>query len=766
LSRSWLFPFLFRNGKTSLRECRAGYFSPPAVLAQENPRPSRPLLKRGDSVEAFNIKILHIVQKPEDSLWLENTLLMGSPSGLTLGFDSDSQCRILTVPEMNQAKTLFLQEGVDVVLLESTGSDDQDTAALAQVRTIAPDTPVIILSPDFNSESLAHLLGRGAQDYLVKRDTTGDRIGQAIRSAFERQRFQNQSRKALGETGRNFNVLMDMSLDGVAVFQKGIIQAANPAFDRILGYGHGETQGKPITCLCRPEYQSYFKSQIERGVDTPVVIAAKKKDLSPLYLEYRVRSCTFNGDPAFVIDIHDITERRKAEEALRHRAYWDFVTELPNRYLFFERLKSALEVAGQTGGKVALLYIDLDRFKMINDTLGHATGDQLLRVVSKRLSHAVRREDTVARLGGDEFSVVLQDTQELEDIPGVARKILDSLLAPIHLQKNELHISASIGISLFPDDAPTAEKLVQRADVAMYHAKEKGRNAFCFYQDAMDAGGVDKLDLQNSLYRAVERGEFYLLYQPQIDMESGRVVGLEALLRWDHPVRGPISPTEFIPLTEETGLIIMLGQWVLKKACAQNKAWQDMGLSPVRMAVNLSAVQFIKHTLPFLIDKILKETGLDPKYLELEITEGIAMRDPAFTLATLREMTEIFKLRIALDDFGVAYSSLGYLKHFPLHCLKIDKSFIGGIGQGTKDDAIVRGIIVLAKSMGMEVVAEGVETEEQMRFLKANGCTTCQGFLFAEPLRAEEIEALLRGQLLLPPMQDKDKARPSPAGKG
>lgn len=700
-------------------------------------------------METLSVTILHIATNPEDSKWLEHTLLHESPSALSLGFERDSKCRILTVPGVDQAKSLFLEDGVDVVLLESCGLDGQDTAALNQLRASAPGTPVIVLSPDFNSESLAHLLGQGAQDYLVKRDTTGDRIGQAIRTAFERQRFQNQNRQDVGEPGRNFNVLMDMSLDGVAVFQKGIIKAANPAFDRVLGYERGETQGKPITCLCRPEYQKYFRSQIERGVDTPIVIAAKRKDLSSLYLEYRVRPCTYNGEAAFVIDIHDITERRRAEEALRHQAYWDFVTELPNRYLFFDRLKSALSEAGQKRGKVALFYIDLDRFKMINDTLGHATGDQLLKVVSRRLSHAVRREDTVARLGGDEFSIILLDAQELEDIPGVARKILETLLAPIHVQKNELYVSASIGVAIYPDDAPTAEKLVQRADVAMYHAKEKGRNAFCLYHDTMDAGGVDKLDLQNSLYRAVEKGEFYLVYQPQFEMDSGKVLGLEALLRWKHPVRGPISPTEFIPLTEETGLIILLGQWVLKKACAQNKAWQDMGLPPVRIAVNLSAVQFIKHTLPFLIDKILKETGLDPKYLELEITEGIAMRDPAFTLATLREMTDVFKLRIALDDFGVAYSSLGYLKHFPLHCLKIDKSFIGGIGQGTKDDAIVSGIIVLAQNMGMEVVAEGVETEEQMKFLKAHGCTTCQGFLFSEPLEADEVEFLLREQSFL-----------------
>src|SRR5581483_1990745 len=319
--------------------------------------------------------------------------------------------------------------------------------------------------------------------------------------------------------------------------------------------------------------------------------------------------------------------------------------------------------------------------------------------------------DTVARLGGDEFTVIVQDPQELEDLPGVARGILQSLAVPITIEENDLHISASIGISLYPDDGLTAEKLIQRADVAMYQAKDKGRNAFCLYHDAMDAGGLEKLDLQNSLYRAVANEEFFIVYQPQVDMESGKVVGLEALLRWNHPVRGPVSPTEFIPLTEETGLIVHLGQWVLKKACAQNKAWQDMGLPPVRVSVNLSAVQFLKHTLPFLIDKILKETGLDPRYLELEITEGIAMRDPTFTLATLREMTEIFKLRIALDDFGIAYSSLGYLKHFPLNCLKIDKSFISGIGRGTKDDAIVSAVIVLAQNMGLEVIAEGVETE-------------------------------------------------------
>lgn len=697
-------------------------------------------------MESFSVTLLDVEKRREDPKWLDQTLIQGEPVWLSLGFARNCSVHILSASDLPQAKTFLLEGGVDVVLLELEGPDPQDLEDLAQIRAVAPDVPVILLAPVFDPEAYSNLLGQGAQEFLVKSETTAGRIGQAIRSALERRWFQKRNQEAPEESGGNFHVLMDMSPDGVAVFQNGIVQEANPAFDRILGFGQGATRGKPITCFCRPEYQAYFKSQIERGVDTPVVIAAKKKDLSPLYLEYRVRPCTYNHRAAFVIDIHDVTERRKAEEALRHRAYWDFVTELPNRYLFFERLGAALNQARQTGGKAALFYIDLDRFKLINDTLGHTTGDQLLRVVARRLSHVVRQEDTVARLGGDEFSVILQDVRDLEDIPALARKILQALMAPIHIRKNELHVSASVGVSLYPDDAPTAEKLVQRADVAMYHAKEKGRNAFCLYQEEMDAGGMEKLDLENGLFRALEKEEFYLVYQPQVDMESGKIVGLEALLRWNHPVRGPISPTEFIPLTEETGLIILLGQWVLRKACAQNKAWQEMGLFPVRIAVNLSAVQFIKHTLPFLIHKILEETGLDAKYLELEITEGIAMRDPAFTLATLREMTEVFKLRIALDDFGVAFSSLGYLKKFPLNCLKIDKSFIGGIGVGTKDDAIVSSIIVLAKSMGMEVVAEGVETTQQVEFLKAHGCTTWQGYLFAQPLTAVEVEKLLRRQ--------------------
>ncbi len=690
--------------------------------------------------------ILHVQKRQEDSHWLESILQGEIPAKLSPGFKSHSQRRILTVPDPDQARARLVEGGVDAVLLESAGSDEEDLRALSQLNSAAPEIPIIVLSPTFQSKALSRLLGNGVHEYLAKEEVTSGRISEALRSAVERQRFQIQNPKNAEETRANLNIPIKMSLDGVAVFRKGIILAANPAFDRILGYEPGKTKGKALSSLCKHEYQSYFQSQVERGVETPAVIVAQKKDGSSLYLEYTSRPCIFKDETAFVIDIHDITERQKSVEALRHQAYWDFVTDLPNRYLFFDRLNAALDQARQTGGKVALFFIDLDHFKVINDTLGLGMGDQVLKAVSRRLSHSVRRGDTVARLGADEFTIILQDSQELADLPAVAGKTLEAIAKPIQIEENELHVSASIGVSLYPDDAKTAEKLVQQADVAMFQAKEKGRNDFCLYQITMDAGGMEKLDLQAGLYRAFEKEEFHLVYQPQVDLETGKVVGLEALLRWNHPVRGPISPNDFIPLVEETGLIIPLGQWILRKACAQNKAWQDMGFAPVRIAVNLSAVQFLKHTLPFLIDKTLKETGLEHRFLELEITEGIAMKDPKYTLAALREMTEIFKLRITLDDFGVAYSSLGYLMDFPLHCLKIDKSFTGGIGQGKKQDAIVSAIIVLAQNMGLEVVAEGVETEEQLIFLKSRGCNTCQGYLFHQPLMVEQVEKILRGQ--------------------
>ena len=700
---------------------------------------------RKDPVETLNVTILDVEKNPGDSLWMESII----PSGPSLCNKSKQRFRFIPVPGPGEARARLKEGGVDVVLFESRGTNEEDMGALSQIKAASPNVPIIVLSDVFQSEALFHLMENGVQEYLVKGQITGEKFCRAVWSAIERQRYQIHRGNSVRDSIRYFDVLMEMALDGVAVFQKGVILTANLVFDRILGYEPGESKGKPLSFFFSSEYQGCFQNPTDPGTGMPQVIMAKKKEGSSVFLENKIRPFIFNKEPAFVMGIKDITEHRKTEESLRHQAYWDFLTDLPNRYLFFENLNGALKQARKTGNKVALFFIDLDHFKVINDTLGHHIGDQLLKIVSKRLSHTVRLGDTVARLGGDEFTIIFQDFKKMEELPALARKIHEILEEPININQHELHVTASIGISIYPDDAQTPEKLTQQADVAMYKAKENGRNDFSFYQGAMDKGGMEKLDLQTDLHHAFNHEEFNLVYQPQVDMEFGKVVGLEALLRWNHPVRGPIPPAEFIPLTEETGLIVPLGQWILRKACAQNKAWQDMGLPPVRMAVNLSAVQFFKHTLPFLIDKILKETGLEPKYLELEITEGTAMRDPVYTLAALREMTEIFKLRITLDDFGVAYSSLGYLKQFPMNCLKIDKSFVDGIGLGARDDAIVSAIIRLAQNMGLEVVAEGVETEQQLGFLKSHRCTTGQGYYFHKPLAAEQVESLLRNQALV-----------------
>jgi EAL domain-containing protein (putative c-di-GMP-specific phosphodiesterase class I) len=334
----------------------------------------------------------------------------------------------------------------------------------------------------------------------------------------------------------------------------------------------------------------------------------------------------------------------------------------------------------------------------------------------------------------------------MDEVNKMTHRILDSLSKPFQLQRHELHTSASIGISFYPDDATDPDKLLQRADMAMYRAKESGRNNFQAYHDSMNISNLERLEMENLLFQAMDKGEFDLFYQPQIDLATGRLVGMESLLRWNHPVKGPINPADFIPLAEETGLIIPLGQWVIQKACRQARAWQDQGLPPVRISINLSGVQFLKHTLPFLIDKALKDAKLDPQWLEFEITESIAMRNPDFTLATLLEMTKVVKVRVALDDFGIAYSSLGYLKDFPIHSLKIDKSFVTDLGKGTKDEAIVSAIMVLARNLGLEVIVEGVENEAQMAFLRGNPGVTVQGYFFHPPLSANGIEALLRGQ--------------------
>ena len=446
---------------------------------------------------------------------------------------------------------------------------------------------------------------------------------------------------------------------------------------------------------------------------------------------------------AVVVD-QDITERKRAEERLRYLAHHDALTGLPNRALFTDRLGQAMIDAERRGREVGVLLLDLDRFKNINDSLGHEVGDQFLLAVTERLAGAVRRGDTVARLGGDEFALVLADMARGDDAARVAQKVLDVLAGPFHLAGRELFLSASAGVTLCPADGRDVQTLLRNADVAMYRAKEAGRNTYRYYAAEMTARAEETLALENDLRRALDRDEFFIEYQPLVDLATGVIGGLEALIRWRHPARGVVSPLTFIPLAESSGLILPIGEWVLRAACAQNVRWAAQGLARRRVAVNLSAHQFAQSDLVGIVTRILRETGLDPRLLGIEITETILMQNPETAAAMLGEI-ERMGVHIALDDFGVGYSSLSYLKRFPIDTLKIDRSFVRDISVDPDDAAIVTAIISMAHSLGIQTVAEGVETEAQLAFLQAHGCDVVQGYYFSRPKPADDLAALLRG---------------------
>lgn len=441
----------------------------------------------------------------------------------------------------------------------------------------------------------------------------------------------------------------------------------------------------------------------------------------------------------------DVTDKELAERRLRENeahlrflAHHDVLTSLPNRRLFQDRMQHALDKARRNGLQVALIYLDLDRFKTINDSLGHTVGDRVLKEIAGRLTHQVRKADTVARLGGDEFVVILEDVQEAEKVGTVAQKILLELVREVRVEGHRLHVTASAGISLFPENGVDAEGLMKNAEVAMYRAKEQGKNMCQYFTPDMNSHARELLQLENGLRQALEEGQFVLHYQPQHDLATGELVGVEALLRWNHPERGMIPPADFIPLAEETGLIVPIGDWVLRTACAQSRTWRQAGLPPMRMAVNISPRQFRLANLSSRVQEILQETGLEPNALELEITEGMIMNDLEAAIETMQELGKM-GVSLVIDDFGTGYSSLGYLKRFPIAGLKIDRSFVRDVISDTNDAQIATSVIALAHSMNLRVVAEGIETAEQLSFLQEKGCDHGQGFFFNLPCSAEEI---------------------------
>jgi len=462
--------------------------------------------------------------------------------------------------------------------------------------------------------------------------------------------------------------------------------------------------------------------------------------------------------------IQDVTEIKEAEERIRHLAYYDAITGLPNRQFFIERLQQALVHAKRYQRLLGLLSLDLDQFKRINDTLGHSAGNDLLLSVSQRLSDAVRAPDTfahegketifghdmastVARLGGDEFSLLITELTHYHDAAKVARRMLEELRKPFRVAKQEVFVSVSVGLALYPLDGDDAETLIKNAGAAMHFAKDQGRDNYQFYSRAMNATALEKLSMEAQLRRALERDELLLHYQPKIRPATGEIVGLEALIRWEHPELGLVSPAQFIPLAEETGLVVPLGEWVLLNACRQNQDWQRLGYPPVHVAVNIASLHFRQGTLGQSVATALQKSGLHPSWLELEVTESMLMDSAETTLATLSTLKGM-GVRLAIDDFGTGYSSLSYLKRFPLDTLKIDRSFVKDLPHDAEDAAIAKAIIAMAHSLKLEVVAEGVETAEQLAFLQQHGCDLVQGFLFSKPMAAAAFHDVLSGKKL------------------
>ncbi|WP_333396489.1 EAL domain-containing protein [Microcoleus sp. N9_A1] len=443
----------------------------------------------------------------------------------------------------------------------------------------------------------------------------------------------------------------------------------------------------------------------------------------------------------------DITQRKQAEEIIRYQAVYDQLTGLPNRILFNERLLASLKQAKQTQKMLAVMFLDLDRFKKINDTLGHAAGDRLLESFAGRISDTLRSTDTVARWGGDEFTILLPDINCLEDAVKTAQRIIDNLKPAFKLEGQPFHVSSSIGIALYPDDGEDAETLVKNADAALYRAKDMGRNNYQLYTSTMNPQGSQLLNLENRLHEALEQGEFEVFYQPKVNITTWKIQGMEALLRWQHPQLGLVTPATFIPIAEDNGLIVAIGEWVLQTACTQNKAWQDALQPDLRVAVNVSARQFQQFNLLEMVAKCLEKSGLAPKYLELEITETTAMQDVDYTTKVLRELQNM-GVQIALDDFGTGYCSLNYLKKFPLNILKIDKSFVSGLTNDPCERAIAKAVATLGRDLNLSVVAEGVETKEQLECLRELHCQEIQGYYFSKPLSAGDASKLLVNSLL------------------
>lgn len=558
----------------------------------------------------------------------------------------------------------------------------------------------------------------------------------------------NERQKA-EEKLRLWAKVFESSSEGIFITDSNkTIISVNRAFTDITGFSQEEVIGRYPCLIGSDLHDQQFLDSICQAVDATGHWQGEMQDrrengeVYPVRVEITAARNHQGNVINYIVVFSDISARKESEERIRYLAHHDFLTGLPNRSLLRDRLELAMAHARRSRLSVAILFIDLDRFKTINDSLGHHVGDLLLQQVAVRLKACVRQEDTVSRLGGDEFIIILGDIASAEAAGKVAAKVENAVRQPFQINEAEFHITISTGISIFPEDGEDIDTLLMNADAAMYHAKDNERNNFQFFTSKLNAKAKENLTMETNLRRALERAELVLHYQPQLDLTTGRITGVEALIRWQRPGVGIISPGTFIPLAEETGLIVPIGEWILHSAAAQMKAWQAKGLCDLVVAVNVSPRQFKEQNFAGMAESVLMQTGLEPRFLELELTEGLLMQDPQGAAVVLSRLKAL-GLQVSIDDFGTGYSSLSYLKRFPIDSLKIDKTFVHEITTDANNTVIVNAIISLAHNMKMQVIAEGVESAEQLAFLRAHHCDKIQGNDFCPPLSAEELTPFL-----------------------
>ncbi|WP_431065611.1 putative bifunctional diguanylate cyclase/phosphodiesterase [Methylotuvimicrobium sp.] len=630
----------------------------------------------------------------------------------------------------------------DIALLDLSLPDAFGQETFRRLNRVAPSLPIIVLTGIDDRDLVMDLAQAGAQDYLVKSELSSGLLHRSLHYAIERKRTELKLRLAA--------TVFESTLEGIMITDaKTNIISVNEAFCEITGYGTEEIIGCTPAMFESERHSKAFFRQLWDILNKTgqwrgeIWNRRKSGEVFPAWVNISaVPNIADDKIGHYVAVFTEITELKLSEERLNYLAHHDPLTGLPNRLLFQDRLAQGILQAQRGKSMIAVMFLDLDRFKLINDTLGHPIGDELLVAVAERLRRCARETDTIARLGGDEFAVILSSMTREEDVEHVAQKIIQALSSVFCVGGHEVFVTTSIGITFYPGLNNDRSKLLEQADVAMYHAKKHGRNNYQYYTADMNAAAYERLMLETNLRRALEREEFRLYYQPQIDVQTGVVTGVEALIRWQSPELGLVSPGEFIPLLEETGLIVPVGEWVIETACRQMKEWLDAGYAAMTMAVNLSARQFHQVDLVEKIAQILQELSLPPELLELELTESMVMESVDSAIEILHKLKRM-GVKVAIDDFGTGVSSLGYLKHFPIDTLKISHDFVLNLPRDSVDASIASAVINLARNMQLSSVAEGVENSEQMDFLCAQDCERLQGYLFSRPVPAEKIAELL-----------------------